>query len=77
MTLLTTFTSVLAVHVTRVLRPEHVKPVRLMAFDFDGVFTDNRVHVDQTGREAVSCWRGDGLGLKKLDRLGQLIERFE
>jgi len=34
------------------------------------VFTDNRVHVNQEGLEAVSCWRGDGLGLKKLDRLG-------
>ena len=64
MTLLTTLTSVLAVHVTRVLRPEHMKPVRLMALDFDGVFTDNRVFVSETGQESVACNRSDGLGLE-------------
>jgi len=30
-------------------------------FDFDGVFTDNKVWVDQEGREIVCCDRGDGL----------------
>jgi len=44
--------------------------VRLAVFDFDGVFTDNTVYVDQDGRESVRCWRSDGLGLRKLDRLG-------
>lgn len=39
-------------------------------FDFDGVFTDNRVLVDQEGREAVFCHRGDGLGLGMLRRRG-------
>jgi N-acylneuraminate cytidylyltransferase len=34
--------------------------------DFDGVFTDNRVLVDETGREAVLCNRSDGLGLEQL-----------
>jgi len=47
-----------------------IRKIKLLALDFDGVFTDNRVHVNQEGVEAVSCWRGDGLGLKKLDRLG-------
>lgn len=43
------------------------KPVPLLAaihtvaFDFDGVFTDNKVWVDQDGRESVRCDRGDGL----------------
>ena len=64
MPLLTTLTTVLAVNVTRVLRPEHVRPVRLMAFDFDGVFTDNRVFVSETGQETVACNRSDGLGLE-------------
>ena len=43
---------------------------RLVAFDFDGVFTDNSVYVFQDGTEAVRCWRGDGIGLRKLERLG-------
>jgi 3-deoxy-D-manno-octulosonate 8-phosphate phosphatase (KDO 8-P phosphatase) len=40
--------------------------VRLIAFDFDGVFTDNTVWVDQHGIESVRCWRSDGLGLARL-----------
>ncbi|MDV7340799.1 HAD hydrolase family protein [Terasakiella sp. A23] len=32
-----------------------------IAFDFDGIFTDNKVWVDETGRESVRCDRGDGL----------------
>lgn len=39
-------------------------------FDFDGVFTDNRVLVDQDGREAVACHRGDGLGVEMLRKHG-------
>lgn len=41
-----------------------------MAFDFDGVFTDNKVYVFADGSEAVCCHRGDGIGLAKLKRLG-------
>ena len=44
--------------------------IRLIAFDFDGVFTDNTVYVTDDGRESVRCWRGDGLGLRELERLG-------
>ena len=47
-----------------------LRTIRLVAFDFDGVFTDNRVYVFQDGREAVACSRSDGPGLRKLDRLG-------
>lgn len=35
--------------------------IHTIAFDFDGVFTDNKVWVDQDGRESVRCDRGDGL----------------
>ena len=31
-------------------------------FDFDGVLTDDRVYVDQDGREMVCCSRRDGIG---------------
>jgi YrbI family 3-deoxy-D-manno-octulosonate 8-phosphate phosphatase len=40
--------------------------IRLIVFDFDGVFTDNRVFVDAKGRESVACYRGDGIGLARL-----------
>ncbi len=40
--------------------------VRLVAFDFDGVFTDNTVSVSQDGVESVRCWRSDGIGLERL-----------
>jgi YrbI family 3-deoxy-D-manno-octulosonate 8-phosphate phosphatase len=44
--------------------------IRLVVFDFDGVFTDNTVYVSEDGRETVRCWRSDGLGLAKLPPLG-------
>ena len=49
---------------------ERIRAVRLVAFDFDGVFTDNLVYVFQDGSEAVRCFRGDGIGLRKLERAG-------
>ena len=47
-----------------------IRKIRLVAFDFDGVFTDNMVYVFEDGTEAVRCSRGDGIGLQKLKRLG-------
>jgi 3-deoxy-D-manno-octulosonate 8-phosphate phosphatase (KDO 8-P phosphatase) len=49
-----------------------IRRVRLVAFDFDGVFTDNTVYVTQDGTEAVRCNRSDGLGLRKLEALNLL-----
>lgn len=49
---------------------ERIRAIRLIAFDFDGVFTDNKVYVFADGAEAVCCYRGDGIGLEKLKRLG-------
>lgn len=49
---------------------ELIRSIRLVAFDFDGVFTDNMVYVFQDGSEAVRCSRADGLGLRKLERAG-------
>ena len=42
--------------------------IRAVIFDFDGVFTDNRVYVFEDGREAVACNRSDGHGLALLQR---------
>ncbi len=47
-----------------------IDKIRLIAFDFDGVFTDNMVYVLEDGTEAVRCFRSDGIGLQKLKRLG-------
>ena len=47
--------------------------VKLVIFDFDGVFTDNYVYVSQTNQESVKCWRSDGLGLKRLKSIGILV----
>jgi len=42
------------------------KDIHAIVFDFDGVFTDNKVWVDQNGIELVCCDRGDGLGFDLL-----------
>jgi len=44
--------------------------VKAIAFDFDGVFTDNRVYVSQTGEETVVCNRSDGMGILMLRKAG-------
>lgn len=44
--------------------------VAALLLDFDGVFTDNRLIVDEEGHEAVICDRSDGLGISHLKRLG-------
>jgi len=37
-----------------------------LIMDFDGVFTDDTVYVDQEGRESVCCSRSDGYGIDLL-----------
>lgn len=49
---------------------EAVLRTKFIAFDFDGVFTNNAVYVLEDGREAVLCNRSDGIGLAKLRPLG-------
>lgn len=46
------------------------KRIKLIVFDFDGVFTDNRVLVFQDGTEGVFCSRADGLGLEAVLKAG-------
>jgi YrbI family 3-deoxy-D-manno-octulosonate 8-phosphate phosphatase len=47
-----------------------LRRVRLVVFDFDGVFTDNRVWVNERGEEMLAFSRSDGLGLRRLDEAG-------
>ena len=44
--------------------------VRFAVFDFDGVFSDNRVWTNDRGEESVACFRGDTYGLRRLDEVG-------
>ena len=47
-----------------------LKQIKAVIFDFDGVFTDNRVIVSTTGEEFVICDRGDGMGTNLLAAAG-------
>jgi N-acylneuraminate cytidylyltransferase len=47
-----------------------VRGVELVAMDFDGVMTDNRVLTDQDGRESVWADRADGWGIARLREAG-------
>ena len=44
------------------------KKIHTLAFDFDGVFTDNKVWVNQQGIESIRCDRSDSLGLNLLQK---------
>ena len=44
--------------------------ITAIAFDFDGVFTDDRVLVSQNGEESVFCSRSDGMGIGLLRDAG-------
>lgn len=50
--------------------PEHVK---LLALDFDGVMTDDRVFINENGVEMVVCKRADGMGISRLKKMGVRI----
>ncbi|HEY0291237.1 MAG TPA: acylneuraminate cytidylyltransferase [Hansschlegelia sp.] len=50
-------------------RPPIPSGLKALVMDFDGVFTDDRVLVDQDGREAVFASRSDGMGLDRLAKM--------
>ena len=47
-------------------------PISLFFYDFDGVFTDNRILVSEDGKESVCCNRADGLAIRKINEMGIL-----
>lgn len=49
------------------------KEVKLVVLDFDGVMTDDKVFVDQSGIESVRCSRADGMGIRLLRESGMKI----
>ena len=47
-----------------------LRQVKLIVSDFDGVFTNNLVYVDENGVESVACNRSDLVGIKELKKNG-------
>ena len=45
-----------------------IQKFHTIIFDFDGVFTDNFVYVDDLGRETVRCSRADSYGISILKK---------
>lgn len=57
-----------------VVKPElkivSLEKIEMAVFDFDGVFTDDKVLVSENGLESVVCSRGDGMGIERLKKIG-------
>ena len=51
---------------TKLISIEHIEA---FIFDFDGVLTNNLVHLDCNGNEFVTCSRSDGLAFNVLRKL--------
>lgn len=49
-----------------------IRSFHTLVFDFDGVFTNNKVLISEDGNELVSCDRGDGLAFNILDNFLRL-----
>jgi len=47
---------------------EEIQKLKIIFFDFDGVFTNNTVIVSEEGKESVICYRGDGIGINQLKK---------
>ena len=46
--------------------------VSYLIMDFDGVLTDDKVYIDQDGRESVRCSRSDGFGIDLLKQHSEI-----
>ncbi len=47
----------------------NLNEIAAFVFDFDGVLTDNRVHISTEGQEYVTCNRSDGLAFDVLRKI--------
>jgi 3-deoxy-D-manno-octulosonate 8-phosphate phosphatase KdsC-like HAD superfamily phosphatase len=48
--------------------------IKMVVFDFNGIFTDNYVYVNEGGQEMIRCCCSNELGLSKLKQMN--IESF-
>ena len=46
-----------------------LKNIKLFVYDFDGVMTNNKVYIDENGKEIVQVNRGDGLAISELNKM--------
>lgn len=60
----------LAIRIAPMLTPRGVIEVDAVVTDFDGVHTDDRVHLSGDGTEFVTASRADGMGVSLLRRAG-------
>ena len=60
----------LATRIAPMLTPRGVIEVDAVVTDFDGVHTDDRVHISADGTEFVTASRADGMGVSLLRRAG-------
>jgi 3-deoxy-D-manno-octulosonate 8-phosphate phosphatase (KDO 8-P phosphatase) len=51
---------------SKILQTIKIDEIDAFIFDFDGVLTNNLVHLDKDGNEFVTCSRADGLGFNVL-----------
>ena len=49
----------------------NIEDIDVIFFDFDGVLTNNLVHLDNEGNEWVSCSRADGLAFDVLNKINK------
>ena len=47
---------------------EIAKNIRIVVFDFDGVFTDNSVYTTEDGKEIIKNSKYDSMGISKANR---------
>ena len=50
-----------------------LKNLKTIVFDFDGVLTNNKVLIDENGKEWVQCNRSDGLAMEILKKQGMYV----
>lgn len=51
------------------LKEIDIKNIDIIIYDFDGVMTDNRVLVNEDGKESVFCNRSDGLAISRIKKM--------
>lgn len=44
--------------------------IKLIVYDFDGVMTNNKLFINQSGEEMIQVNRADGLGVSEIKKLG-------
>ena len=49
------------------------KNIKLIAFDVDGVFTDGRIYINDTGKESKAFHTQDGYGIRQLIEAGIIV----